>query len=207
MYMELVECNEQYWEFVRELRMDERVINGFLQTHPITKEQQAKYMSSNSQHYRIALVDGKPAGYVGVIEDDIRVCTHPDFQGMGVGKFMINECMSIWPTAYAKVKHGNEASSKLFLSCGFEMSGTDDKFKYYRKEKKMVSLKSSIIAKGRYVSQILHFVGGEKRTFNNVDTHSIKQGQFTKFETKDGRLVMVNDKNVLCIEIITEENN
>jgi len=207
MYMELVECREQYWEFVRELRMDERVASGFIQTTPITKEQQANYMSNNSEHYRIALVDGQPAGYVGVLNDDIRVCTHPDFQGMGVGKFMINECMNIWPTAYAKVKHGNEASSKLFLACGFEMSGTDDKFLYYRKQKKMVSLKSSIIAKGRYVSQILHFVGGEKRTFNNVDTHSIKQGQFTKFETKDGRLVMVNDKNILCIEIITEENN
>jgi len=207
MYMELVKCEEQYWEFVRILRMDGRVIDGFIETIPITKEQQENYMNSNSQYYRIALVNGKPAGYVGVIKDDIRVCTHPDFQGMGVGKFMIDECMKIWPTAYAKVKHGNEASSKLFLACGFEMSGTDDKFLYYRKEKKMVSLKSSIIAKGRYVSQILHFVGGEKRTFNNVDTHSIKQGQFTKFETKDGRLVMVNDKNILCIEIITEENN
>jgi RimJ/RimL family protein N-acetyltransferase len=184
--MELVECEEQYWEFVRILRMDDRVIDGFIETIPITKEQQENYMNGNSQYYRIALVNGKPAGYVGVIKDDIRVCTHPDFQGMGVGKFMINECMNIWPTAYAKVKHGNEASSKLFLSCGFEMSGTDDKFLYYRKEKKMVSLKSSIIQKGRYVSQILHFVGGEKRTFNNVDTHSIKQGQFTKFE-KIGR--------------------
>jgi GNAT superfamily N-acetyltransferase len=206
--MELVECKEQYWEFVRELRMDERVIDGFLKTTPITKEQQANYMSSNSQHYRIALVNRKPAGYVGVLNDDIRVCTHPDFQGLGVAKFMINECIKIWPTAYAKVKHGNTASDKLFLSCGFELQVTDDKFTYYiQPQKKMVSLKSSIIAKGRYVSQILHFVGGEKRTFNNVDTHSIKQGQFTKFETKDGRLVMVNDKNVLCIEIITEENN
>ena len=204
--MELVECREQYWEFVRELRMDERVASGFIETTPITKEQQSNYMSNNSQHYRIALVDGQPAGYVGVLNDDIRVCTHPNFQGMGVGKFMINECMNIWPTAYAKVKHGNEASSKLFLSCGFEMSGTDDKFLYYRKPKKMVSLKSSITAKGKYVSKILHFIGGEKRTFNGVDTDSIKQGQFTKFETKDGRLVMVNDKNILCIEIIKEEN-
>ena len=205
--MVIVECSEQYWEFVRELRMDERVMDGFIETIPISKEQQKRYMTSNSQYYRIALVDGQPAGYVGVLNNDIRVCTHPDFQGKGVGKFMIDECMKIWPTAYAKVKHGNEASSKLFLSCGFEMTGTDDKFLYYRKEKKMVSLKSSIIKKGRYVSQILHFVGGEKRTFNNVDTHSIKQGQFTKFETADGRLVMVNDKNILCIEIITEENN
>jgi|TARA_R110000796_G_scaffold200616_1_gene316622 hypothetical protein len=71
----------------------------------------------------------------------------------------------------------------------------------------MTNLKSSITKKGRYVSQILHFINGEKRTFNKVDTHSIKQGQFTKFETKDGRLVMVNDKNILCIEIITEEND
>ena len=70
----------------------------------------------------------------------------------------------------------------------------------------MTNLKSSITSKGRYVSQILHFINGEKRTFNIVDTHSLKQGQFTKFETKDGRLVMVNDKNILCIEIITDEN-
>jgi hypothetical protein len=68
------------------------------------------------------------------------------------------------------------------------------------------NLKSTVIVKGRYVSQILHFINGEKRTFNNVDTHSIKQGQFTKFETKDGRLVMVNDKNILCIEIIKEND-
>ena len=35
---------------------------------------------------------------------------------------------------------------------------------------------------------------------------SIKQGQFTKLETTDGRLIMVNDKNVLCIEIFKEED-
>lgn len=204
--MELVRCKTQYWEFVRQLRMDERVIDGFLETIPITEEQQTKYMMSNAQNYRICLVDGKPAGYVGVIEDDIRVCTHPDFQGMGVGKFMIGECMTIWPTAYAKVKLGNTASDKLFLSCGFEVSGKDENFTYYKLKNKMVSLKSSITQKGKYVSKILHFIGGEKRTFNGVDTDSIKQGQFTKFETKDGRLVMVNDKNILCIEIIKEND-
>jgi GNAT superfamily N-acetyltransferase len=202
--MVIVACSSEYWEFVRELRMDERVIDGFLKTSPITKEQQERYMVDNSKYYRICLVDGKPAGYVGVIEDDIRVCTHPDFQGMGVGKFMINHIKHIFPLANAKVKYGNEASSNLFLACEFEEIHKDDKFIYYKRKEKMVSLKSSIIKKGRYVSQILHFVGGEKRTFNNVDTHSIKQGQFTKFETADGRLVMVNDKNVLCIEIITE---
>jgi RimJ/RimL family protein N-acetyltransferase len=205
MRMVIVECTREYWEFVRKLRMDGRVIDGFLETTPITEEQQIKYMISNSEHYRIALFGGKPAGYVGVINDDIRVCTHPDFFGMGVGKFMIKSAMAIWPTAYAKVKLGNIASEKLFLSCGFEVSGRDENFTYYKLKNKMVSLKSSITAKGKYVSKILHFVGGEKRTFNGVDTDSIKQGQFTKFETKDGRLVMINDKNILCIEIIKED--
>ena len=69
------------------------------------------------------------------------------------------------------------------------------------------NLKSSITVKGRYVSQILHFINGEKRTFNGVDTHSIKQGQFTKFETQDGRLVMINDKNILCIESIDDQSS
>ena len=133
--MELVMCTSDYWEFVRNLRMDERVIDGFIETIPITEQQQINYMLNNAQYYRIALVDGKPAGYVGVISDDIRVCTHPDFQGMGVGKFMINECMNIWPTAYAKVKYGNEASSNLFLACGFENTGSDENFLYYKRIK------------------------------------------------------------------------
>jgi GNAT superfamily N-acetyltransferase len=132
----IVECKKEYWEFVRKLRMDIRVINGFLQSQQITEEQQIKYMTLHSRNYRICLVDGKPAGYVGVIEDDIRVCSHPEFQGLGVGKFMINECMKIWPTAYAKVKLGNIASDKLFLSCGFEVSGRDENFIYYKLKKK-----------------------------------------------------------------------
>lgn len=126
--MELTQCSEQYWEFIRILRNNPRVTNGFIQTTHITSEMQKQYMSTHSQFYRVALVDGTPAGYVGVIEDDIRVCTHPDFQGKGVGKFMINKCMEIWPTAFAKVKINNKASLKLFEACGFTK-------KYYYLEK------------------------------------------------------------------------
>jgi ribosomal protein S18 acetylase RimI-like enzyme len=117
--MELVDCSKEYWEFVRVLRNDKRVQSGFIHNTFITEEMQENYMSENSQHYRIALLDGVPAGYVGVIEDDIRVCTDPTFQGKGVGKFMINNCMEIWPTAFAKVKLDNEASIKMFEACGF----------------------------------------------------------------------------------------
>ena len=117
--MELVKCTKKYWEFVRILRNDDRVQSGFIKSSNITKDMQSAYMMMYSKFYRIALIDGKPAGYVGVIDDDIRVCTHPNYQGQGVGKFMINECMKIWPTAFAKVKMENEASIKLFEACGF----------------------------------------------------------------------------------------
>jgi ribosomal protein S18 acetylase RimI-like enzyme len=117
--MELVECSKEYWEFIRVLRNDKRVLEGFIKSTYITKEMQQDYMSKNNSHFRIALIDNIPVGYVGVIEDDIRVCTHPDYQGKGIGKFMINKCIEIWPTAFAKVKINNKASLKLFEACGF----------------------------------------------------------------------------------------
>lgn len=131
--MELVNCTSQYWEFVRTLRNDERVLDGFVKSVYITEEMQTNYMENYSQYYRIAKVNGKPAGYVGVIEDDIRVCTHPKYQGKGVGKFMINECIKEWPTSFAKVKLGNTTSDKLFISVGFKEFKKDKNFTYYKK--------------------------------------------------------------------------
>ena len=126
--MELKECTKEYWEFVRTLRNNDQVQNGFIETIEITSEMQTAYMNKYSHCYRIALIEihtgdaisKVPAGFVGVIDDDIRVCTVPQFQGMGIGKFMINECMKLWPNAFAKVKINNEASKKLFKACGFK---------------------------------------------------------------------------------------
>ena len=69
----------------------------------------------------------------------------------------------------------------------------------------MKDLQSSLKKKGKYVTQIIHFVGGVKRTFEGVSTVDIKQGQMTKLELKDGRFVLVNDNNVLCIEVFSED--
>ena len=71
---------------------------------------------------------------------------------------------------------------------------------------KYMNLKSSVNNQGDTVTQIIHFVGGEKRTFSGIMSSSISQGQFTKFLKKDGTMVMVNDKNVLCIEVFKEQN-
>lgn len=71
-------------------------------------------------------------------------------------------------------------------------------------EPSSVDLKSSAIEQGDVVTQIITFVNGVKKTFTGVQAKSIKQGQFTKFRTIDGRLIMINDSNVLCVEVFSE---
>ena len=68
----------------------------------------------------------------------------------------------------------------------------------------MVDLQSSVKSQGKFTTQIIHFIHGEKRTFENIESEYIKQGQFTKLMTKDGIMILINDKNVLCIEIFPQ---
>lgn len=119
--MEFVDCTEEYWEFVRLLRMDDRVKDAFIKNENISSEQQIEYMSENSQFYRIALIQNTPVGYIGVIDDDIRICVDPSFQNKKIGSFMLNKAMEIWPNAFAKVKVDNEKSKSFFESCGFKL--------------------------------------------------------------------------------------
>ncbi len=76
------------------------------------------------------------------------------------------------------------------------------------KEKKtMKNLESSVTKQGKYVTQIIHFKGGYRKTIRNIDTDTIEQGQFTKFFTKEGRMILIHDPNVLMLEVFQEEEN
>ena len=126
--IKLVKNEKKYWEFIRELRCDKEIQDGFVENVTITSEQQIKYMKQYNDNYLVCLVNGQPAGYVGEIDGDIRVATHKSFQGKGIGTFMINEIMRIRQNLYAKVKIDNASSLALFKKCGF-------KVKYYLLEK------------------------------------------------------------------------
>jgi RimJ/RimL family protein N-acetyltransferase len=105
------------------------VREGFIQQEIISRKKHEKYMKKNSDFFWICLIENIPAGYIGVIEDDIRIATHPDYQGLGVATYMLNQIMRINPKAFAKVKINNKASLRLFEKCGF-------KKEYYLLEKK-----------------------------------------------------------------------
>jgi len=121
MNLTLVDNEPKFYEFIRELRLHPENINGFTNQNYFTEEEQNKYMEKNEKHYKICLKGTLPVGFVGVIDGDIRVATKPEFKGMGIGKFMINEIMKTYPNSFAKIKINNESSIKLFESCDFEI--------------------------------------------------------------------------------------
>ncbi len=67
------------------------------------------------------------------------------------------------------------------------------------------NLLSSVNKEGQYVTQIIHFKGGDRKTIQGIITSTIETGKFTKFHCKDGRMIMVNDDNVNMIETFKEE--
>jgi GNAT superfamily N-acetyltransferase len=115
----IVPNSPKYYEFIRLLRNDPRVASGFLEEGGITEAQQVEYMRKHSECYFVALVQGLPAGYAGVVDNDLRVCTHPQYQGRGIGHALVSHVLGVYPSASVRIKWGNEASMRLFSSLGF----------------------------------------------------------------------------------------
>ena len=109
----------QYHEFIRQLRNDPRVAHGFLVEGSITREQQAQYMLKYGDRYVVALLGECPVGYAGVVENDLRVCVHPEFQGRGIGEILVRSVLAAFPSACVRVKWGNSASMALFSKIGY----------------------------------------------------------------------------------------
>lgn len=129
--MRLVDNKSEHWEFIRTLRNDSRVKKGFIQQAKISKEDHIKYMGYHWYEYYICVDDTSgdtPMGYIGIVNNDIRICTHPNHQRKGVSLFMLKEIKKLHPKATAKVKIDNEESHSLFKKAGFEI-------KYYLYER------------------------------------------------------------------------
>lgn len=94
--------------------------HGFGNTDQIDSDTHFCFMKENYQSYIVAEMKGEIVGFGGVVKDDIRVAVHPDYQKLGIGKNIISYLSVQYPDAFAKVKIDNEASLKLFESCGFK---------------------------------------------------------------------------------------
>ncbi len=68
-----------------------------------------------------------------------------------------------------------------------------------------MNLRSSVNTIAPKTTQIFHFSCGNKRTIKHILTETLLQGEFTKFMLEDGRMILVNPRNVDLIEVFGEE--
>jgi ribosomal protein S18 acetylase RimI-like enzyme len=124
--LSLVENRPEYYEFIRTLRIDPAIITGFVSQQNITAEQQASYMRVHEQDYYICLYESEPVGFIGVVEQDLRLAVRKDFQRNGIATFMLKEMFSRKKMFKVKVKKDNEASLGFFKRNGFKPTGTEE---------------------------------------------------------------------------------
>jgi len=115
--MELVLCHKKYWDFIYTLR--HQLKDGFIDQDDFSPKDHIRFMKKNHKEYMVCLDEEKPIGFIGSINGDIRVAVSHASQKKGVGKFMVKSLLTKNSNVYAKVKIENEASLRLFSSCGF----------------------------------------------------------------------------------------
>lgn len=108
------------FEFIRNLRNDPRNSAAFIKAEYITRESHLRYMQDHKFDYFVCFRDNLPVGFIGVVNNDIRLAVDFEFRNQGVANFMVREIMKIFPEATAKVKISNSASIALFDSLDFE---------------------------------------------------------------------------------------
>jgi GNAT superfamily N-acetyltransferase len=115
-----------HWDAIRALRNLEEVQNGFLTEASITWEEQNDYMTKHGKNFFVAMYNTHVIGYVGVVEDDIRFCVDPSYQGKGVGTFLLERVEEFFPNAKGRVKKSNFASISCFNKSGVPYVLIDD---------------------------------------------------------------------------------
>lgn len=119
--MELVKCSNlpgDHWYSILDIRNDNRESFGDPSIIPTAAHH--AYMFENFSNYLLCIDNNEVVGFIGHVDNDIRLATKISYQKKGIGKFMVEGFMKKFPDAFAKVKIDNEASLKLFESSGFK---------------------------------------------------------------------------------------
>jgi RimJ/RimL family protein N-acetyltransferase len=120
--MKLVDCTEEHWEFVRKLRTDKNNSIWFYTQIEITPSQQKIFMENNSYKYKICLLDEKPVGYIGIMDNnEITYCVDNFYKNRGIGTFMVSKFIEKYDEVNAFVIPSNNSSIRVFEKLGLEI--------------------------------------------------------------------------------------
>jgi len=118
MELRLVNCDTIFWINILQIRNKDK--KCFIDQKEIEIEDHFNYMLYNSKFYEVCLADNVFAGFVGLVDGDLRIGVSDQFKQKGIGKFMLENFKKFQQVKQVKVKTDNEASIKLFESFGFK---------------------------------------------------------------------------------------
>lgn len=117
MHLVVAGTNEKYGEFIRKLRLHPQLKTSWVKQVKITKAQQKEYMKIHGENYYVFLdKSNKPLGFVGVVDNDLRLAVLPEYQHTGIGKFMLDFIRIKHPDMIVKVRKTNKAGQSFFTT-------------------------------------------------------------------------------------------
>lgn len=125
--LEIKPARHEYWDFIRVLRTHPKLKDGFIDQSEITPSDQVKYMKRYHKSYWVGVIEGEPVGFVGIVNNDIRVAVSPEHQNKGIGKSLVSYLSKQHKDAVARVKMDNTNSLQLFQSLKFKIRGMEKK--------------------------------------------------------------------------------
>ena len=123
-YLRLIPATQKDWLFILELRNKYRKL--FFTTKKITWKEHTKFMHANSDCYFICTYRSQSAGFIGVIDNDIRLCVSEHYQKHGIGTYMLKKIKKLFPGATGKIRTDNKASLRAFKKAGIYAERIDD---------------------------------------------------------------------------------
>lgn len=115
--------NPIYYEFIRNLRNNPNIKQGFLNQAYISKDAHIDYMRNHASCYYICLFGERPVGYIGIVNNDLRLAVELEYQSNGVATFMLKKIMEISTGFDVLVKSDNIKSINFFSKHSFFRRG------------------------------------------------------------------------------------
>jgi len=116
-----VDDNKEYWEFIRQTRNDRHFNYAFIDQSEITVEQQERYMTENGHNFFVCIIDNKPVGFIGYVDNDVKIYVNLEHLRKGIGTLLMKETKHLYPEAKVKVRYENQEALAFFISLGYKI--------------------------------------------------------------------------------------
>lgn len=114
-----------HYEDIRRIRNLNRM--SFGNKDEIDAATHKKFMDKHAVNYRVVLNRNLVVGFIGQVENDLRLAVHPSNQQQGIAQFMYPLFLEEYPDVTVKVNRDNDKSLAFFKKVGWHVDPSIDR--------------------------------------------------------------------------------